>query len=155
MSGLSCTFTNTEMEYIALDADVEIIPRLAVEVVPCVTQTYGPFRPNVPVLVPLWLALILSQRGECTVKLGERFCSDYISSIRKQERDDVSSFQSVPSLYLEKARLLSKDVKLDMVEQSLLNSSMVRQMSRCRSIIIFFVGRLTIPSSKQNSSGLS
>lgn len=134
---------------------------------------YGPFRPNVPVLVPLWLALILSQRGECTVKLGERFCSDYISSIRKQERDDASSFQvvtlmsfraiemisrvpqSVPSLYLEKSRLISKDVKLDMIEQSVLTSSMVRHSSRCRSIIICYVGRLTFSPSKQNSSGLS
>ena len=117
------------MEYLALNEDVVIIPRMEVEVRQTTPEwkqqtlseqksgrsvldtnsefeffdyswfitihKYGPFRPNVPVLVPLWLALILSQRGECTVKLGERFCSDYISSIRKQERDDASSFQVV------------------------------------------------------------
>ena len=92
-------------------------------------------------------------------KTGERrrqqFSGSYTYVVLRY-RDDLTCVpQSVPSLYLEKSRLLSKDVKLDMIEQSMLTSSMVRHSSRCRSIIICFVGRLTFSPSKQNSSGLS
>ena len=42
---------------------------------------YGPFQPNIPVQVPLWLALLLKKRNKCRVQAPEWMQPDKLKGL--------------------------------------------------------------------------
>lgn len=84
--------------------------------------TYGPFIDNVPIQVPLWLALQLKKIGHCHISppewltVGalvlsdrdytiEQSLAENLRQILKQEREELN-FASLPSHYIEISELL-------------------------------------------------
>jgi hypothetical protein len=64
--------TNKQLEFFAEEEPITIIPSFSLRNSPtgmlrCVGGDYGPFRPNMPVEVPIWLALQLYKRGKCRI----------------------------------------------------------------------------------------
>ena len=62
------------------------------------SMQYGPFRPNVPVVVPLWVALALKQSGSCTIELDDWFKLENILATQEREKTDAKQLQ-VSSLH--------------------------------------------------------
>ena len=54
-------FTANEIEFFAEDEHVSIVPRFNLEEMNFISGDYGPFETQVPVEVPLWLAICLKK----------------------------------------------------------------------------------------------
>ena len=85
---------------------------------------YGPFRPAVPVQVPLWLAIELRKFRKCNIKapdwmdVGARLCfnrcvlepaacrSESLEVQKQREQQDPKGFQPIHYHYLEVSNLL-------------------------------------------------
>jgi GINS complex subunit 2 len=118
------TFTYEETDFISQDILVEITPHFLRERDQLVTAEYGPFRPNVPVVVPLWVALALKQSGSCTIELDDWFKLENILATQEREKTDAKQLQILPRCYVEQARTVSKYWLEDMPQQSGMASSL-------------------------------
>ncbi|KAL6526808.1 hypothetical protein OROGR_015898 [Orobanche gracilis] len=61
-------FSAAEMEFLAEDEMIEIVPNLRMDPLNFISGDFGPFRPQIATEVPLWLAVALKRRGKCTVR---------------------------------------------------------------------------------------
>ncbi|KAK3029548.1 hypothetical protein RJ639_038437 [Escallonia herrerae] len=57
------TFTAAELEFLAEDETVEIVPNMRMDTLDFICGQYGPLRPQITAQVPLWLAVALKKRG--------------------------------------------------------------------------------------------
>lgn len=56
----------TEVEFIASNEYVYIIPNFSVGVIHFITESVGPFRAGIPIKVPVWLAQFLQTQKQCS-----------------------------------------------------------------------------------------
>ena len=61
----------SEVEFLAQDEMIQIVPTFATEEMTFVGGTYGPFSPLEPVTVPLWLAMALKKAKMCKITVPE------------------------------------------------------------------------------------
>jgi GINS complex subunit 2 len=60
-------FTPEELEFIAMDEIVSIVPKIKMDKIKCMQGTFGPFLPPFRKEVPIWMALELRTRGLCQI----------------------------------------------------------------------------------------
>jgi GINS complex subunit 2 len=85
----------------------------------CPLRKYGPFRPQIQVSVPLWLASILKKQGRCIIVAPKWLSISSLRTVLESERtDDV--FQALPFHYVEVATDLCKYAREDMEDWSLI-----------------------------------
>ncbi|KAL2940471.1 DNA replication complex GINS protein PSF2 [Bienertia sinuspersici] len=99
-------FTAAEMEFLAEDEMIEIVPNMRMEPLNLISGDYGPFRPQIATQVPLWLAVALKRRGKCTIRPPEWMSIDRLTQVLEAERDSPKEFQPLPFHYVEISRLL-------------------------------------------------
>ena len=63
--------------------------------------TYGEFKPNKPVDVPIWLAIELRKRNQCDIRLPPWMDVQQLRETVQQERTDMGHFQPLPFHYIE------------------------------------------------------
>lgn len=63
--------------------------------------TYGEFKPNQPVDVPIWLAIELRKRNQCDIKMPPWMEVQQLRETVNQERTDLGHFQPLPFHYIE------------------------------------------------------
>ncbi|KMT18317.1 hypothetical protein BVRB_2g024770 [Beta vulgaris subsp. vulgaris] len=102
----SSVFSAAEMEFLAEDEMIEIVPNMRMDALNLISGDYGPFRPQIATKVPLWLAVALKKRGKCTVRPPEWMTIDRLTQILEAERDSPKEFQPLPFHYVEISRLL-------------------------------------------------
>ena len=51
------SLTNPELEFIAESTLISIVPNFRKDAIQLISGTYGPFKPNKTIQVPLWLAM--------------------------------------------------------------------------------------------------
>jgi len=61
-------FSPSEVEFVAEDEIVDIVPNIRMDALNMICGDFGPFYPQVPTKVPLWLAVALKKRGKCTIR---------------------------------------------------------------------------------------
>ncbi|KAK0591614.1 hypothetical protein LWI29_004865 [Acer saccharum] len=61
-------FSPQEIEFMAEDELVEIVPNIRMDPLNFISGDFGPFFPQIPAKVPLWLAVALKKRGKCTIR---------------------------------------------------------------------------------------
>uniref|UniRef100_A0A7N0V6P0 DNA replication complex GINS protein PSF2 N-terminal domain-containing protein n=1 Tax=Kalanchoe fedtschenkoi TaxID=63787 RepID=A0A7N0V6P0_KALFE len=64
-------FSAEEVEYVAEDELVEIVPNMRMDALNLVCGDFGPFMPQIATPVPLWLAIALKKRGKCAISPPE------------------------------------------------------------------------------------
>ncbi|GMH04273.1 hypothetical protein Nepgr_006112 [Nepenthes gracilis] len=99
-------FSAAEMEFLAEDEMVEIVPNMRMEPLNLISGDYGPFRPQIPASVPYWLAVALKKRGKCTIRPPEWMSVETLTRILEAERDSPREFQPLPFHYVEISKLL-------------------------------------------------
>ncbi|GAB2299847.1 DNA replication complex GINS protein PSF2, variant 2 [Dionaea muscipula] len=111
-------FSAAEMEFLAEDEMIEIVPNMRIESLPhhkktrmepplhLISGDYGPFQPQILTRVPLWLAVALRKRGKCTIRPPEWMSVENLTRILEAERDSPREFQELPFHYVEISKLL-------------------------------------------------
>ncbi|CCW69210.1 unnamed protein product [Phytomonas sp. Hart1] len=92
--------------YAATDTFVTVVPRFSMGRVPCIGGHYGPFSPNSPVEIPLWLALHLRQTDTCTITLPSYLRVGELSNVVARERISDNAFEPIPFHFFEIAKNL-------------------------------------------------
>ena len=82
------------------DQKIMIMPNFQMDAVELHCGKWGPFRPNFPIEVPVWLALVLRKKGRCTVKppdwMSPTNLNDKIKAEREAEHDDTRFLLAPP-----------------------------------------------------------
>ncbi|KAL9418425.1 hypothetical protein AB3S75_036396 [Citrus x aurantiifolia] len=99
-------FSPPEVEFMAEDELVEIVPNMRMDPLNFICGDFGPFYPQIPVKVPLWLAAALKKRGKCTIRPPQWMSIENLTKVLEGEREDRGTFQAVPFHYIEISRLL-------------------------------------------------
>lgn len=93
---------------------VQIVPSFQAQRFQLLRGSVGPFRPQVPVLVPLWLALLLRRRGRCKITPPDWLSTEHLDGMLERERDaGQAAFAQVPFRYLEVGTQLLKHARDD------------------------------------------
>ncbi|KAK9840239.1 hypothetical protein WJX74_006059 [Apatococcus lobatus] len=99
-----------QLEFFAEDVSVTILPNFSLsrgqETAHCIGGDYGPFQPNFPSDVPLWLAMYLHRHKKCKIEAPAWMSIDRLQELYDQERSMAAVFQHVPYHYIEISRLL-------------------------------------------------
>ncbi|KAL1542203.1 DNA replication complex GINS protein PSF2 [Salvia divinorum] len=98
-------FSAAELEFLAEDETIEIVPNLKMDALNFISGDFGPFRPQIPAQAPLWLAVALKKRGKCTIRAPEWMSVVNLTQVLEAERDS-DKFQPLPFHYVEISRLL-------------------------------------------------
>jgi GINS complex subunit 2 len=100
--------TATELEFLAEDELVDVVPRFKFDALNLIGGTYGPFQPMVPTRVPLWLAMQLVQRNLGKIQPPGWLHEDNVEDLwNKEDRSrDIQHLEEVPFHYQEISTLL-------------------------------------------------
>uniref|UniRef100_A0A0E0J3A7 DNA replication complex GINS protein PSF2 n=1 Tax=Oryza nivara TaxID=4536 RepID=A0A0E0J3A7_ORYNI len=106
-------FSPSEVEFVAEDEIVEIVPNIRMEALNMICGDFGPFFPQIASKVPLWLAVALKKRGKCTIRTP-----DWMTI----ERESPKEFQPLPFHYIEISKLLFDHARDDISDAYLVRS---------------------------------
>ncbi|KAJ4886421.1 DNA replication complex GINS protein PSF2 [Raphanus sativus] len=115
-------FSPQEVEFMAEDEMVEIVPNMNMDPLNFIAGDYGRFVPQIPTQVPLWLAVALKRRGKCTFRPPAWLSVDNLTQVLEAEREPQSKFQPLPSGYIEIARLLFDHARDDIPDMYMVKS---------------------------------
>ncbi|KAI3846940.1 hypothetical protein MKX03_034432 [Papaver bracteatum] len=99
-------FSAAEVEFLAEDELVEIIPNMSMDSLNFICGDFGPFFPHIPTEVPIWLAMALKKRGKCAIRPPNWMSLENLTQVLEAERDSRREFQPLPFHYVEISRLL-------------------------------------------------
>ncbi|KAG2444694.1 hypothetical protein HXX76_001438 [Chlamydomonas incerta] len=107
--------TPEELEFMAEHEKVTIVPNFTLNLpnsmLTCIEGTYGPFRPNIPVEVPMYLALALNRRNKCRIQPPGWMARERLKAVLDEERSIPQYFQPVPQYYVETAKMLFSEAR--------------------------------------------
>ncbi|KAG2449027.1 hypothetical protein HYH02_005779 [Chlamydomonas schloesseri] len=107
--------TPEELEFMAEHEKVTIVPNFTLNLpnsmLTCIEGTYGPFRPNIPVEVPMYLALALNRRNKCRIQPPAWMAREKLKAVLDEERTIPQYFQPVPQYYVETAKMLFAEAR--------------------------------------------
>mmetsp|Transcript_57151 Transcript_57151/g.135723 ORF Transcript_57151/g.135723 Transcript_57151/m.135723 type:complete len:211 (+) Transcript_57151:82-714(+) len=103
-------FSDAELEFLAEDEQVEIVPRFKFREVQLLTGPCGKFEPMVPVKVPLWFALQLQEQKMCTIQLPSYLSPEELDEqVEQEERDrELNHLSPMHFHYHELAALMQR-----------------------------------------------
>eukprot|EP00945_MAST-04E_sp_MAST-4E-sp1_P000630 g630.t1 len=105
-----------EIEFVAENSMVTIIPKFKLGVLYMITGEYGPFLSQTPAEVPVWLAVHLKKLQRVNIKVPDWLEVEYLSSCLDQEKRDQNLSRTLPHHYSEIASMLF-EVASDDIEQ--------------------------------------
>ncbi|KAI3379118.1 hypothetical protein SNEBB_011463 [Seison nebaliae] len=85
-----------EIEFLAEDELIDIIPNFTHPQLNLVANEIGPFSPNLPTKVPLWIAIYLKEKQKCTI-IAPGWMSIENLKLLKQNEMDSPVFVEMPS----------------------------------------------------------
>lgn len=104
-----------EMEFIAENYLVEIIPNFHEEKIALISGTYGPFKPNRKIRLPLWLAVKLRKNGKCNIIPPQNLDNNSLKMILEHEKKESELF-GLPNDFFEIANILFNQAEDDFDE---------------------------------------
>ncbi|KAJ3314917.1 DNA replication protein psf2 [Blyttiomyces sp. JEL0837] len=102
------SLTPPEIEFIAENEIVTIIPSHRMDVMHLIGGSFGPFMPPLRTDVPLWLALMLKKNRKCTIQIPDWMEAERLQEKIDREKDN-DAYTEMPLHYLEIANLLASD----------------------------------------------
>ncbi|XP_059458671.1 DNA replication complex GINS protein PSF2 isoform X1 [Corylus avellana] len=115
-------FSAEEVEFIAEDEMVEIVPNLRMDALNFICGDFGPFFPQMATQVPLWLAVALKKRGKCTIRPPLWMSVEKLTQVLEAERDSQRVFEQLPFHYVEISRLLFDHARDDIPDVYMVRS---------------------------------
>ncbi|KAI4346962.1 hypothetical protein L6164_007820 [Bauhinia variegata] len=115
-------FSAEELEFIAEDEMVEIVPNLRMEPLNLICGDFGPFFPQIATQVPLWLAVALKKRGKCSIRPPEWMSVEKLTQVLEAERESQEMSEQLPFHYVEISRLLFDHARDDIQDVYMVRS---------------------------------
>ncbi|KAG8965747.1 DNA replication protein psf2 [Tulasnella sp. 419] len=104
-NSLRISTTPYELEFIACEEEIEIIPQFSMERIRLLSGVYGPFRPPGRARIPLWLAVHLKSRRKCHI-VPPTWLSVDILQQKLNEETSNEHFSELPFRYVEISKVL-------------------------------------------------
>ncbi|KAG2179680.1 hypothetical protein INT44_006528 [Umbelopsis vinacea] len=98
-------FSPEEIQFIAGNEFISIIPNFTLDKMEFIQTSYGPFMPPLQAQVPLWLAVALKKNRKCSIVPPTWFTKDNLQALLQNE-EDHDEFAKVPFHYMEIAHML-------------------------------------------------
>jgi len=114
-------FSPSEVEFVAEDEIVEIVPNIRMDALNMICGDFGPFFPQIPTKVPLWLAVALKKRSKCTIRTPDWMTVDRLTQVLEAERESPREFQPLPFHYIEISKLLFDHARDDISDAYLVS----------------------------------
>ncbi|TBU33136.1 Psf2-domain-containing protein [Dichomitus squalens] len=119
---LRTSITPPELELVASEQLVEIVPLVSMERTAFISGTYGPLRPPTKCKVPLWMASNLKLKKKCHIVPPVWLNTDFLQE-RLTEETTSPSFSEMPFRFAELAKTL-----LDVAPDDLQNPERIRSL---------------------------
>ncbi|KAI0796955.1 Psf2-domain-containing protein [Abortiporus biennis] len=119
---LRTTITPPELELVASEQLVEIIPLVAMERTAFISGAYGPLRPPLKCKVPLWMATNLKMKKKCHIIPPVWLNTDYLQD-RFNEETTKEEFSRLPFRFMEISKVL-----LDVASDDFQNPDKLRSL---------------------------
>jgi len=98
-------WTPEENEFLAENEFIYILPFFSSPQFDLIHRKYGPFRPNTPVQVPIWLAVTLRKSKKCKIIPPDWLSPDNLKKCIEEEKNQVA-FGQLPFYYREIVKIL-------------------------------------------------
>ncbi|EEB05673.1 GINS complex subunit Psf2 [Schizosaccharomyces japonicus yFS275] len=117
-TALCCTLSPEEIEFLAENMKIEIVPLETMDQLPLISCTIPVMKPPRKLKIPLWLALKLKTQGRARIVPPEWLNVATLEQLRNEEIEQ-DAFAPLPFHWLEVAQMLLRDCADDMedVEQ--------------------------------------
>ncbi|CEP17668.1 hypothetical protein [Parasitella parasitica] len=112
------SFTPNEIEYIAGNEKIYIIPKVKFAKMNFIQGKIGPFQPPLSIEVPTWLALLLKKNDKCTI-----VCPDWLNVGKQEEEEKNEEFSKLPFHYMELSQML-----LETASDDIPNAEQIRKL---------------------------
>ncbi|CAE6435599.1 unnamed protein product [Rhizoctonia solani] len=114
--------TPQELEFIASEELVWIVPTISMERIRLMSGVYGPFRPPARAKIPLWFAANLRLKRKCYIVPPDWLNVEHLQE-KLREETTQDSFSKMPFRYLEISKIL-----LDVAYEDITSSDRVRNL---------------------------
>lgn len=94
-------------EFAAQEQAITIVPKFSMDEIEGIGGTFGPFAPNYPTRVPLWLALYLRETNTCTITPPDTLQRGFLEAALRAEISK-DAFFPLPLYFFETVALLTK-----------------------------------------------
>ncbi|OCH94326.1 Psf2-domain-containing protein [Obba rivulosa] len=119
---LRASVTPAELELIASEQLVEIVPLVAMERTAFISGAYGPLRPPTKCKVPIWMATNLKLKKKCRVVPPDWLNVEFLEGRLTQETSEAG-FSEMPFRFAEVAKVL-----LDVAPDDFPNPDKIRSL---------------------------
>ncbi|KAI0727309.1 Psf2-domain-containing protein [Fomitopsis betulina] len=119
---LRTSITPSELELIACEQLIEIIPLVAMERTAFISGAYGPLRPPTKCKVPIWMATNLKLKKKCHIVPPDWLNVDFLQD-RLTRETTQPEFSKLPFRFVEIAKVL-----LDVASDDITNPEKVRSL---------------------------
>ena len=85
------TFDWQELEFLAEDEEIRIVPNFKMERLSLIRGEFGPFVPTIPTTVPLWLAVALKRSKKCQIQPPPWLDEATLGEIFRAEKESGAS----------------------------------------------------------------
>merc|ERR1740123_1339065 len=102
----SRSWTPLENEFLAENELIQIVPNFSCAKRQFVQGSFGPFRPAVPIRVPLWLAITLKKSKKCEIKLPQWMGENELKEILASEKENETFCNKLPFYYREISKIV-------------------------------------------------
>ncbi|KAK9716829.1 DNA replication protein psf2 [Basidiobolus ranarum] len=109
---LSHGLTPAEIEFLAENEFIEILPSFRIDTLDFISGSCGPFRPPGKAKIPLWLALTLKKQQKCTIIPPQWLTVENLTQ-KLEEEESEGKFSELPYRYMEIAHLILESASED------------------------------------------
>ncbi|GAB5590883.1 DNA replication protein psf2 [Umbelopsis nana] len=102
---LQTQFSPEEIQFIAANDPISIIPNFTMEKMDFIQASYGPFMPPLQAEVPIWLAVALKKNRKCTIVPPTWLSKDHLQETLLLE-ESSADLVKVPFHYMEIVHML-------------------------------------------------
>ncbi|KDQ64364.1 hypothetical protein JAAARDRAFT_52317 [Jaapia argillacea MUCL 33604] len=121
-ASIRSSVTPPELELIASEQLVDIIPLIAMDKTAFISGAYGPLRPPAKSRVPLWMATNLKLKKKCHIVPPDWLCVEFLQD-RLMRETSQAEFCELPFRFAEVAKVL-----LDVASDDMQNPDKIRSL---------------------------
>ena len=124
--------TSNKLKILAESTLINITPNFRGEKLKTISGTFGPFKPNREISIPLWLAFQLKKNKKCRIRIPSFLDENNLKIVLDYEKDNPNSFYHLVPFFYEISNMLFNKAEDDFLEIKKI-SGLVQDISTIRN----------------------